>query len=108
MRQEHNKLVRDNIPEIIEREEKKYKCKILSQSEFIAALKSKIIEEAQEIAASSDREELIQEVADLYEAVDTLLSAKQIEREKIIKAKQEKQKAKGGFQKRIKLIWTEE
>jgi len=108
MRQEHNKLVRDNIPEIIDREGKKYKCKILSQSDFIAALKSKIIEEAKEIAAASNREELIQEVADLYEAIDTLLSAKQIEPEQIIKAKQEKQKAKGGFQKRIKLIWTEE
>ena len=108
MRQEHNKLVRDRIPEIIANSQKKHKCKILSQSEFIVALKSKIIEEAKEISEARNSEELIQEIADLYEALDTLLVAKQIESEQVIRARQEKKQARGGFERRIKLIWTED
>ncbi|MDJ0725770.1 MAG: nucleoside triphosphate pyrophosphohydrolase [Prochloraceae cyanobacterium] len=108
MRKEHNKLVRDKIPEIIGKSQKQYKQTILSKTEFVAALKNKIIEEAQEASKAENSTELIQEIADLYEVIDTLLTIKGIKSEEVLKVKREKKQEKGGFEKRIKLIWTEE
>lgn len=108
MRKKHTKLVRDKIPEIIDRSQKKYECKILSRTEFIEALQDKIVEEAGEIAKASNSEEIIQEIADLYEVIDTLLMVKNIERELVLTAQQQKKQARGGFARRLQLIWTEE
>ncbi|MEC9484827.1 MAG: nucleoside triphosphate pyrophosphohydrolase [Candidatus Izemoplasma sp.] len=45
----YNKLVRDGIPDIIEKAGKNCKTKILSDSEYVHELKRKLIEESQEL-----------------------------------------------------------
>jgi predicted house-cleaning noncanonical NTP pyrophosphatase (MazG superfamily) len=53
--QEHNKLIRDRIPEIIRQAGRECEVQIMSQSEYHQALLDKLIEEAQEAAqANSD------------------------------------------------------
>ena len=61
---EHNKLVRDRIPEIIEAEGKECNTRILSDEEMKLALKNKLKEEAEEFA-NSDMS--IEEMADIFE-----------------------------------------
>jgi predicted house-cleaning noncanonical NTP pyrophosphatase (MazG superfamily) len=50
MRTEHNKLVRDKIPEIIRNSGNQCEITILSNLDYIEALRDKLVEEAQEVA----------------------------------------------------------
>ena len=66
MRQEHNKLVRDRIPEIISKSGIEYQTITLSEQEYQQALRQKLIEEAQE-AATANNADLAIEIADLLD-----------------------------------------
>lgn len=45
----YNKLIRDNIPEIIESSNKECEVVVLNDEEYILKIKEKMIEEAQEV-----------------------------------------------------------
>jgi predicted house-cleaning noncanonical NTP pyrophosphatase (MazG superfamily) len=105
MRTEYNKLVRDKIPEIIRQSGNQCEVTIFSDTEYLEALRQKLIEEAQEAAiASSD--ELVKELADLYEVIDTILTATGIEREAVLAVQQQRREERGEFEGKIKLLWT--
>jgi predicted house-cleaning noncanonical NTP pyrophosphatase (MazG superfamily) len=72
MRQEHNKLVRDYIPQIIRQSGHQCDIAILSEAEFSQALREKLLEEAQEVAGASPQD-LVSELADLQEVIDAIL-----------------------------------
>lgn len=107
MRQNYNKLVRDRIPEIILSSGNQCKTVILSDSEYCQALKEKLLEEVKEIYETKSREELLLEIADLYEVIDTFLAVHQIEREEVLKKQKQRREERGGFQQQICLLWTE-
>ncbi|CAD5979936.1 hypothetical protein PCC9214_04580 [Planktothrix tepida] len=106
MRRDYNKLVRDRIPELIQKSG--YQCDIttLSETEYRQALRDKILEEAQEVVQASDQE-LVQELADLLEVVEALMESYGIENERILLERDHKRAEKGGFEHKIKLLWTE-
>ncbi|XWK91248.1 MAG: nucleoside triphosphate pyrophosphohydrolase [Phormidium sp.] len=106
MRKEYHKLVRDKIPEIIQQSGLKCETLTISESEYRQALRQKVVEEAQEIAAA-DEENLIMELADIYEVIDAIRETYGINRELIIAEQMRRRNERGGFQKRIKLLWTE-
>ncbi|MBD1836644.1 nucleoside triphosphate pyrophosphohydrolase [Coleofasciculus sp. FACHB-501] len=105
MRQDYNKLVRDRIPEIIEKSGYQYEVTTLSESEYRKALCQKLVEEAQE-AATAEPEELIKEIADLYEVVEAILVAYKIDKKSVLKLQEERRQSRGRFERRIKLLWT--
>ena len=105
-RKTYNKLVRDRIPEIIAAEGRQCSTEIMSDDEYRRALLAKLVEEAQEVAAA-DRHELVKEIADLYEVIDALLIAFDLDRETVLATQQKHRDERGGFEKRIKLLWTE-
>lgn len=106
MRTEHNKLVRDKIPDIIRNSGNDCKTTTLSNLDYIEALRQKLVEEAKEVAIAKP-EELAQELADVMEVIDALLAATGIEPEKVKEIQTEKRSRRGGFDNRIKLLWTE-
>jgi predicted house-cleaning noncanonical NTP pyrophosphatase (MazG superfamily) len=106
MRTEHNKLVRDKIPDIIRNSGNDCKTTTLSNLDYIEALRQKLVEEAKEVAIAKP-EELAQELADVMEVIDALLAATGIEPEKVKEIQTEKRSQRGGFDNRIKLLWTE-
>ena len=61
----YNKLVRDNIPEIIRDEGKIPVVRELTDEEFKVELKKKLIEEATEVANAESVEDIIKELADV-------------------------------------------
>ena len=72
MRKEYNKLVRDNIPEIIQKDGKKASFRTLtSDEEYKKALEDKLLEECQEVISASGKDRLV-EMADLFEVVKAL------------------------------------
>ncbi|MGA9380081.1 MAG: nucleoside triphosphate pyrophosphohydrolase [Phormidium sp.] len=106
MRKEYHKLVRDKIPQIIQQSGLKCETLTLSESEYRQALRQKVVEEAQEVA-TADEENLITELADIYEVIDGIIETYGINRELIIEEQIRRRNERGGFQKRIKLLWTE-
>lgn len=107
MRKEYNKLIRDKIPEMIASNGYQYQVIKLSDSEYLAALKAKLLEEAQEAAKTETIEELIEEVADIYEVIDALILSLDISQKEILAKQREKKSDRGGFTQRLYLLWSE-
>ena len=104
----YNKLVRDKIPEIIEGQGKKANYHILSEEEFIEALKDKLIEEAKELKEAKTIDEIIEELVDILEVYYSLMEASDISGGTIYEVGLNKIEKKGGFYKKIFLESVEE
>ena len=105
MKIEHNKLVRDKIPDIIRTSGNQCEVSTLNDAEYIEALRQKLVEEAQE-AATAAPNKLAEELADVMEVIDALFAATGIEPEKVREIQKEKRSQRGGFDNKIKLLWT--
>lgn len=92
------KLVRDNIPEIIIKSGAKISQRTLSNSQYIVALKSKLLEEALELKKAKKPSEIISELADAQEVIDNLLTALKLSTNGLKKIQNEKNKKNGSFQ----------
>ncbi len=95
----YNKLVRDKIPDIIERSGKIAITEILSDEQYIKMLDKKLIEELDEYQNSKDVEEL----ADLLEVIFTIVEAKGIHITEFEQIRKEKVDKRGGFKQKILL-----
>ena len=107
MRIEYNKLIRDRIPEIIARDGKTYETEVMGLEEYQQALLTKVVEEAQEAAAAKP-DKLKIELADLMEVLQATLEAFEILPEEVQSIQQDRKATRGGFDKRLKLLWVEE
>ena len=99
----YNKLVRDNIPEMICSNGEKPNFRILSSEEYLLALEQKLDEEAGEFHRDKNAEEL----ADILEVVFALADAIGCSREELMKTYQDKHHSRGGFEKRYYLFSKE-
>jgi predicted house-cleaning noncanonical NTP pyrophosphatase (MazG superfamily) len=106
MRKEYNKLVRDCIPAILNKNGLNYEIITLNESEYRQALRQKLLEEAQEIA-EANQQDLITELADLYEVIDAVMMTYGITRESVILEQMKRREERGGFEEKIMLLWTE-
>ncbi len=102
----YNKLIRDRIPEIIEKTNHTYKVTLIPEDEFDNSLREKLVEEAQE-AFTSDNESLITELADIQEIILGLMKLHEIMPEELESVRLFRLQERGGFEKRLKLLWTE-
>lgn len=93
----YNKLVRDNIPEIIESKGEKAVTHIATETEYWEKLKEKLTEEVKEFSEA----ESIEELADVLEVLDAIIAYKKFTPEDIEKIKSEKAQKRGKFDKRI-------
>jgi predicted house-cleaning noncanonical NTP pyrophosphatase (MazG superfamily) len=103
----YNKLVRDKVPEVIQREGRQCGVTVLPHEKFIQALKEKLIEEAKEIAVSTSAEDLVLEIADLLEVLDTLLAVHDIQRESVLSTQERRRLELGGFKEHRFLLWAD-
>jgi predicted house-cleaning noncanonical NTP pyrophosphatase (MazG superfamily) len=78
----------------------------MSNNEYRHALLAKLVEEVQEVAAA-DRDEMVKEITDLYEVIDALLVAFDLDREAVVAMQQKCRDERGGFEKHVKLLWAE-
>lgn len=103
---EYHKLVRDEIPRIIEESGKHCEVTVLTEEEYLRMADRKLQEELNEYLASGD----IEELADLLEVLRAAAKARgssigQVEEIRVRKARE-----RGGFEKRLCLekVWTPE
>ena len=102
MEKVYNKLIRDNIPQIINKNNQIPVIRHLSDDEFKIALEKKLYEEYQEVINASS-EERPEELADLLEVIISLAKLENCNLEDIIQLADEKRKKRGGFEKHILL-----
>ena len=90
------KLMRDNLDPDVTFEN----LRSLTHDEFTIALKEKLLEEGQELIEASSKEEQIDELADIYEILETLQKELSISELDIQIKKNKKKSWRGGFEKR--------
>jgi len=96
----YNKLVRDNIPDIIIANEEQPVTRILTDEEYKKSLEEKLNEEYEEVIESKG-DERCEELADMIEVIRSLAGLENATLEDIIKLADEKRAKRGGFEKKI-------
>ena len=102
------KLIRDKIPAILKKKKIKFITKKINKNKINYYLKLKLKEEVYEILEANQEQDIINEIADIYEIIEAILKQYKISNKKVINYKKQKKKLKGGFDKKILLISTEE
>lgn len=98
----YNKLVRDNIPDIIEASgRQKANYRTLNDVEFRNALRVKLVEEANEVLNATTREDMIEELADVLEVIYHLANVLEVDSNTLYDIADEKAATNGGFDKRV-------
>ncbi|ADC51471.1 hypothetical protein BpOF4_17140 [Alkalihalophilus pseudofirmus OF4] len=104
----YNKLVRDRIPEIIEKTGKEFRTDILNKADYEGQLKVKLREEMGELLEAGTKKDIIEEMADLLEVVYALGAIHNIRPGEIETVRKKKQNERGGFNERIFLVDVED
>ncbi len=100
----YNKLVRDKIPEIIERDNKTCSTRILDDEEYLQMIDTKLDEEL----AEYHRDQNLEELADLLEVVYAAAKARGYSIEDLEDLRRQKAEKRGAFNQRILLESVEE
>lgn len=95
----YNKLVRDHIPEIIKRQGKRVVFRELKGGELKKALKEKLVEETQELINAETYDQIIEEMADVLEVLETMCRRCGFSMVIAKMAQRRKEGEKGGFLK---------
>ena len=98
----YNKLVRDNIPDIITSNEETPVTRILDEDEYKKALEEKLVEEQEEVLSSSG-DERCEELADMVEVIRSMAKLEGKTLEEIVAIADAKRLKRGGFDDRIYL-----
>jgi len=102
MKKTYNKLIRDRIPEIIEKAGHESKVRVLDVDEYFTFLCKKLQEEVDEFQESKSLEEL----ADILEVVYALATVEGKTPEDLEALRLQKREKRGGFEKRVFLEWV--
>ena len=95
----YNKLVRDNIPAIIEATGAACTTETLSDADYLRMLDAKLDEEL----AEYHRDQNIEELADLLEVIYACANARGYAKDELESIRAEKAAKRGGFEKKILL-----
>lgn len=102
----YNKLVWDDIPDIIRAKGKECEVRTLEDSEFEIELLKKVEEEASALPETASRQELIDELADVMTVIETIKVIKGITELELADALERHAKRKGRFEKKLFLVWS--
>lgn len=104
MKKIYNKLVRDNIPKIIEESGKRCLTETLDENEYIVALDRKLDEELAEYY----NDPCVEELADLLEVIYSVAVARGIAIKDLEHVRKDKAILRGSFNNRILLKEVDE
>lgn len=105
-KREFNKLVRDKIPRKIQQGGESVRVARLDGDQLLRVLREKLVEEAYEALASSDHDEIIDELADVEEVIEGILKHLKVKRKELHDRKKAKYDKAGGFDEGYVLLDT--
>jgi len=103
----YNKLVRDLIPQVIEKSGSKFTTRTLDPSEHLTEIKKKY-EEVQEFQETMNHQDALEELADILELIHAALPIHEATYEDLEKIRIAKKEKRGGFEEGIYLIEVED
>lgn len=103
----YDKLIRDRIPEIMDRAGVAYEIDTLDEAAYLAALRAKLVEEAREAAAAEGEAELVKELGDVLEVIAALIAAAGLDADEIEAVRARRREERGGFERRLRLVRTD-
>ena len=104
----YNKLVRDKIPQVIEKSGGTAKFKKLTSKQFENELLKKVGEESSALPGVKSKKELVSELADIFAVTDEIKKLKKVTDKEIKTAMDANMNRKGGFKKKLFLVWSED
>lgn len=102
----YNKLVRDNIPKIIEEDGEIPIIREMMDVEYKEELYRKLLEECNEVLLSKTKDDTITELADVYEVLRCIAILNDSTIEEVAEYANQKRLKRGGFEKKIYLEKT--
>lgn len=100
MERVYQKLVRDNIPDIISKKGEIPIIRTLNDTEYQEALEKKLSEELKEVLTSSGQERLL-ELADMLEVISAIATLEDSNLDEVISLASKKAKERGAFKDKI-------
>ncbi len=107
-RKTYNKLIRDKIPEIIKKNGAIPKVSVLDEEKFKVALKEKLVEEASELLEAKTNEEVLNELSDVLQLLESIAQNNNTTIAEVEKQKEKKKIERGGFEKKLFLEYVDE
>lgn len=104
----YNKLVRDLIPEVIQKDGKKCITRVLAPEEHLGEIKLKMQEEALEFKEAAVQKDAIEELADVLELVHAALDVYNVSYQELEQVRLAKKEKRGGFSEGIYLVEVED
>lgn len=95
------KLIRDRLPQIMRGQGLAVFDRRLDDEAYRQALKTKLLEEGQELAEATDRDDLLGELADVSEVLRAIAAAHDFTLDEVEAARVRKREARGGFDERV-------
>ncbi len=102
----YNKLIWDNVPDIIRKKGKECEVRELTDEEFDIELLKKVEEEASALPETTSRQELIDELADIVTVLEYIKSRRGITELEIADALERHVHKRGRFEKKYFLVWS--
>ena len=102
-----NKLVRDNIPNIIALNGEESITRVLDDEEYKVELYKKLLEETNEVISSKDSNETIEELADVLEILSAIAKLNGKMLDDVVEAAKQKKLKRGGFEVQINVVDNE-
>ncbi len=102
----YNKLVWDNVPDIIREKGKECEVREMDDEEFEIELLKKVEEEASALPETTSRQELIDELADVVTCIEYIKSIKKITELEFADALERHARRRGRFEKKYYLVWS--
>lgn len=103
----YNKLIRDKIPEAMDKDGAGYKVKKLNKKQFRKELLKKVGEEASALPNLKNKKEISKEIADVIAVINEIKAEFNISDKEIKNELKKAHKRKGGFKKKLYLYWSD-
>ncbi|GAB3311307.1 hypothetical protein [Luteimonas notoginsengisoli] len=103
---EYNKLVRDKVPDDIVHRGELVQVYALQGDALVASLRRKVVEESFEVLEAATIDDIADEIADLAEVTEALMSALKIDMKEIEGRRAKKTEKRGAFEKGLMLART--
>jgi predicted house-cleaning noncanonical NTP pyrophosphatase (MazG superfamily) len=105
----YNKLIRDNVPDIIHAKHEKCEVRpITDMQEFQQELFKKIKEEATSLSMTRTKEEFLEEYSDLMVVLETIIQQLDITHDEVMAVRSENLLRKGRYKHQNFLLWSED